>query len=435
MVMEKEQLSRLNELLKTDVLPAFGCTGPIAVSYVAAEARSAVGGTPQKIIVRADKDICSKNDDVGIPGTTVKGLKMAASLGACAGDPAAKLEVLKGVTPEQEAQARAFAETGDIQIIPDWETDVLGIYIAVEVMTENGVGKATVAKKHHNVVYKEANGKVLIDQHFDRRAGLDESNEPISQYGLRDFFEYATQIDIEELYWLREALRMNKDLADMALTGKTGIGLGQTLLENSGDDIVRRAKAMAAAGSEARMGGLDMPTMSCATSGNAGITGAVTLLSLANDLGKSEEELLRALALCYFVTCFGKNRIGRHSAMCACAVVASCGVAAGTVLLLGGGLEKVMNAINNTILNVFGVLCDGARYGCALKLSSAAGIAMEGAMLAMKGANTPADEGVTCANGEETINFMGRFAKSGMKDTDLYLCKALFNKHALETRG
>ncbi|MCI8399318.1 MAG: serine dehydratase subunit alpha family protein [Oscillibacter sp.] len=433
--MEKEQLRRLNELLKTDVLPAFGCTGPIAVSYVAAEARDAVGGTPKKIVVRADKDICSKNDDVGIPGTAVKGLRMAASLGAWAGDPAAKLEVLKGITPEQEAQARAFAEQGDIEILPDWETDILGIYISVEVTTENGVGKATVAKKHHNLVYKEANGTVLADQHFDRQAGLDESHDPISEYGLADFFSYATQIDIEELYWLREALSMNKALADMALSGKTGIGLGRMLMDNSGGDMVRRAKAMAAAGSEARMGGLDMPTMSCATSGNAGITGAVTLLSLAEDLGKSEEELLRALALCYFVTCFGKNRIGRHSAMCACAVVASCGVAAGTVLLLGGGLEEVHNAINNTILNVFGVVCDGARYGCALKLASAAGIAMEGALLAQKGVCTPADEGVTCANGEETINFMGRFAKNGMKDTDLYLCKALFSKHNPETEA
>lgn len=426
--MKSEQFRRLNDLLKEDVLPAFGCTGPVAVAYVAAEARSAVGGTPQKIVIRADKDICAKNDDVGIPGTMVKGLKMAASMGACAGDPAAKLEVLKNITPGQEAQARAFSEQGDVQIIPDWDTDILGIYIAAEVTTENGVGKATVAKRHHNVVYKEANGKVLIDQRFDRRAGLDESQDPIHEYSFRDFYEYATEIEIEELYWLREALHINKDLTDMAISGKTGIGLGKTLLENSGGDFVRRAKAMAAAGSEARMGGLDMPAMSCATSGNAGITGAVTLLSLAQDLHKSEDELLRALALCYFVTCFGKNRIGRHSAMCACAVVASCGVAAGTVLLLGGGLDEVMNAVNNTVLNVFGVVCDGARYGCALKLSSAAGIAMEGAMLAVKGVCTPPDEGVTCKNGERTIDFMGKFAKNGMKDTDLYLCKALFEK-------
>lgn len=427
--MEKAQLFQLNDLLKTDVMPAFGCTGPTAVAYAAAEARDAVGGTPQKIVVRADKDICSKNDDVGIPNTTVKGLKMAASMGAFAGDPTAKLDVLKNVTPEDENIARNFAEHGDVEIIPDWDTDILGIYISVEVKTEKGVGKATVAKKHHNVVYKAANDRVLIDKQFDRRAGLDESHDPISEYGLKDFYEYATQIDIAELYWLREALNMNKALADVSLSGKTGIGIGQTLMKNSGGDFLRRAKAMAAAGSEARMGGLNMPTMSCSTSGNAGITGAVTLFSLAKDLGKSEEDLLRSLALCYFVTCFGKNRIGRHSAMCACAVVASCGVAAGTVLLLGGSLEQVMNAINNTVLNVFGIVCDGARYGCALKLSSAAGIAMEGAMLAIEGVSTPADEGVTCKNGEETINFMGNFAKTGMLDTDLYLCKALFSKH------
>lgn len=426
--MKDERFDKINDLLKMEVVPAFGCTGPIGVAYAAAEARDAVGGTPQKIIVRADKDMCCKNDDVGIPNTPVKGLKMAASMGAFAGNASAKLEVIKNFTPEDEVKARAFSESENVQIIPDWETNILGVYIAVDVETENGIGKAIVAKKHNNLVYKEANGKVLFNGKFDRCGSLDETHEPIRQYTLKDFWDYATQIDIKELYWLREAIEMNSALADMALTGKAGIGLGKMLVKNGGDDIIRRAKGMTAAGAEARMSGINMPAMSCATSGNAGITGAVTMYALADSLQKDEEKLLRALALCYSVTCFGKNRIGRHSAMCACAVVASCGVAAGTVLLLEGGFNEVLSAINNTVLNVFGTLCDGARYGCALKLASAAGAAMEGAFLAMEGISTPANEGVTCGNGEETIKFMGEFAKNGMLDIDMNLCKVLYNK-------
>lgn len=426
--MDKSMFSEMNALLKTEVAPALGCTGPIAVAYAAAEAMSAVGGTPKKITVFVDKDMCTKNDDVGIPGTQIKGLKVAASLGAFAGDPEKKLEVLKGFTPEDEVRARTFVNEGNVQITPDWETEVLGVYIDVKVETENGVGRAIVAKKHSNLVYKAVNGQIFLDTNFERCAGLDESHDAITKYTLEDIYNFATKCDIEELYWLREAVEMNKRLADIVLEGKAGIGIGKGLLEASNGDLVRKVKAVSAAGIEGRMSGLDYPAMACATSGNAGITGAVSLYSLAEDLGKDEEVYLRALALCYFTTCFGKNRIGRHSAMCACAVVASCGVAAGSTLLMGGGMDEIQLAINNTILNVFGIVCDGARNGCAMKVSSAVGIAVEGALLAMKGISIPANEGVTCGNGEETINFMGKFAKEGMRYTDLYLCKALYEK-------
>ena len=427
-MMDKETFSRLNDILKVEVKPAFGCTGPIGVSYAAAEARDAVGGTPVRIRVKVDKDACAKNADVGIPGTRYKGLEIAACLGAFAGDASAKLNVLQNVTPEDEARCYQFAAEGKVEVIPDWETEKIGVYIEAEVETENGVGRAIVAKTHSKLMYKAANGKAILDEHFDRIANLDETRDPITEFGIKDFYEYAARIPIEELYWLREAIEMNRALSEKALSGETGIGLARQLMENSGGDIIRRAKAWAAAGSEARMGGLNMSTMACATSGNCGITGSMPLMSLAADLGKSEEELLRAVAFSYYVTCFGKNRIGRHSAMCACVVAASCGVAAGTALLLGGDLQTALNAINNTVCNVFGVVCDGARYACAMKLSSAAGIAMEGAMLAQKGGTVPANEGVTAQNGEATIEFLGHFAKNGMGHTDTYLCQELYKK-------
>ncbi len=420
-------MMRMNEILKAEVKPALGCTGPTGVAYVAAEARDAVGGTPKRIVVKMDKDMCAKNGDVGIPGTDFTGTEISAALGAFGGDASAKLEVLKSITPEDEKAARAFVREGKVEVIPDWDCPVIGIYMEAEVETENGIGRAIVAKTHSNLVYKAANDKVLVDEHFDRIGSLDESHDPIVGYGLADFYEFATQAPIEDLMWLQEAYDMNVRLSTEAMEGRTGMGIAKTLYENAGNEIIRRAKAWAAAGSEARMGGLDLPTMACATTGNGGISCSMPIWSLAKDLGRSQEDAIRALALSYFVMVFGKNRIGRHSPMCACVVAASCGVASGASLLLGGDLDVVSGAITNTVCNVFGVVCDGARYACAMKLSSAAGIAIEGAYLAAKGVHMPA-QGVTDKDGQSTIEFMGRFSKTGMAQTDMVLCRALFEK-------
>ena len=222
---------------------------------------------------------------------------------------------------------------------------------------------------------------------------------------------------------------MNRKLSKAALEGKTGTGFGISMLKRSEGNLIRTAKAITAAASEARMAGYDLPTMTCTTSGNMGITVSMAISSVAEYLKKTEEEMLRALAFAYLVTIYTKNNIGRHSAMCACVVAASEGVAAGAALLLGGGIKEAEMAVNNTIVNVFGVVCDGARQACALKLATAAGTAIEGAMLAMDGIATPADEGVRGKTAGDSIRFMGEFAKKGMMLTDKMLCQALYAKH------
>ena len=177
------------------------------------------------------------------------------------------------------------------------------------------------------------------------------------------------------------------------------------------------------------MAGLSKPAMSCATSGNVGITASLPLISMAEDMDVPEEKLLRALAMSFLMTICVKNRIGRVSSMCACVVAASQGVAAGACMLLGGGLDAIDRAINNTIVNIFGVVCDGARLACAMKLASAAGIAIECAEIAMDGYQTPAEQGVIGTNADDSLNFMGSFAQNGMKGSDLALCKALYAKY------
>jgi L-cysteine desulfidase len=419
----------LLSVLKDEVQPALGCTGPIVFSYVAAEARDAVGGIPRRIIIKADKDKCAKENDVGIPGTQYLGVKMAAALGAFAGDPKAKLEVLHSVTPNMEQAAYEFCISGNVVLEPDWETPLIGIYVDITVETDKGVGRAIVVKTHTNLVHKSANGKVIFEKPFNRLESIkEEKNDFISNCKISDMYDFALNIPVEELTFLYESVSMNIKLAEVVLNGELGPTYALSMLSRGREDMIQRAKALTAAAAEARMVGYNLPAMSCATSGNVGITASLPIISVAETLGKKEEDILRALAFSFLLTILGKNRIGRQSAMCACMVTASLGVAGAVTMLLGGNLKQIEMSINNTIVNVFGVVCDGARRACALKLSSAVGIALEGALLAMDGITTNSGEGVCRNSADESIDFMGRHAKEGMLESDMILCKLLLGE-------
>lgn len=426
-----ERNAQILKLLKDEVKPALGCTGPVVFAYVAAEAVDAVGGTPQKIIIRADKDKCSKEDDVGTPGTSVPGVKMAAALGAFAGDAKAKMEVLHSVTPELERQAHAFCQAGNVELHVDWDIPTIGIYIDITVQTENGTGRAVVIKNHTNLVHKSANGTSLIDQPYDRvRSIVEEAGDFVSGFTIRELYDFSRTVPLEDILFLREAVRMNTTLAQAALDGAVEPSFARSILKHPGLTIVDRARALTSAGSEARMAGLQLPAMACATSGNVGITASLPIISLAEQLGKTEEELLRALALSFLITILGKNRIGRQSAMCACMVTASVAVSGAAAALMGGTFREVNMAIQNTVPNVFGTVCDGPRMACALKLSSGIGIAIQGALLAIDGVVTNPNEGVVGADADETIRFMGAHARTGMLESDMYLCRLLSKKQS-----
>lgn len=416
-------------ILKKEVIPALGCTGPTALSYVAAEAAAAVGGTPKRVTLQVDRHIGTKNCDVGIPNTTLLGNEIAVALGALAGDAEAGLNVLHRVTSQDEAKAKQFVLDGHVTVSPDLETEILGLFMDCTVETDRGVGRAVVVKTHTNLVYREANGVVQVNIPYDRIASMNETHDPMADFRMADFYDFATNEPLENLLFLREAVSMNKALAETIFTGEAkGAGFAKSMMRRSKGNRIRKAKALVAAGSEARMEGLSKPAMSCATSGNVGITASLPLISLAEDLNASEEFLLRALAMSFLVTICVKNRIGRVSSMCACVTAASQGVAAGACMLLGGGLEEIDRAANTTMVNVFGVVCDGARLACAMKLASAAGIALESAEIAMDGCSTPLNQGVCGSSADDSLAFMGKFAREGMKGSDLSLCKALYEK-------
>lgn len=416
-------------ILKKEISPALGCTGPTGIAYAAAEATAAVGGTPKKIFLKVDRHMGTKNSDVGIPHTKGVGAEIAAALGAIAGDASAGLNVLHAVTPEDEARAELFVRDQKVQIEIDFETETLGLFMDCTVETDRGIGRAVVVKTHTNLVYRSANGIADVDIPYDRILSVNETKDAMAAYTIGDLYEFVMTSPLEDLLFLREAVSMNTTLADTIFTGEAeGAGFALSMKARSKEDPLRRAKALTAAGAEARMAGLAVPAMSCATSGNVGIAASLPLVSLAEDLMVSEETLLRAVAMSFLTTICIKNRIGRVSSMCACVTAAAPGIAAGTCILLGGDRSAVDRAINTTIINVFGVVCDGARLACAMKLAAAAGTAIESAFIAMDGYETPPSQGICGGNADETINFMGAFAQNGMKGSDLALCRALFEK-------
>lgn len=425
---EKAKNEEILAILRKEVKPALGCTGPTSVSFAVSAAREAVGGRPKSVKVLVDRDTYKNSVAVGIPGTSERGLDIAAALGAINGDAKAGLEVLKNIKPEDEDLAKQFSlECTKVEI--KWDYDAVGLFIEAFVETERGIGHAIVVKTHTNLILQEANGKVIYQvREEDRETVLDSSADPIRKYTVKDFYDFSREVGIKELEFIDEAVEMNRKLALAGLNNNLGACFGAAFNNFQGNPIYLKAKALTAAASDARMAGEDLPAMSCASSGNVGITASLPLLVLSEELKKDKEELLRAVALSFLLTIYLKSHIGRLSAMCACAIAASLGVTAGSVYLLGGDYRQVEMAIQNVVGSICGIICDGAKLGCALKLSMAAGVAIESAYLAIKDVAIPARDGLVFDTADETIAAVGKIAVKGMIDTDKVVCQLIINR-------
>ena len=414
----------LYNILRSEIKPALGCTGPIGICYCAAEAYDAIGGTIERVDADIDWGMCCKIDDVAFPGSQMLGVEMAIALGALGGDPKAGLEVLHSVTPEVELQARKVAEL--VHIRPLWDRTDLGIYAKITIKTDRGTGVAEIQNRSDGLTLKMRNGEILERHEPDPTA--QSLTDPILKYRIKDFYDLATNAPLEKLDFMLEAASYNTRLAGAAIEGKLGAGIGATLHDAAEGSPYIRAKAWAAAGCEARMSGVNYPAMSCANKGNVGIAASMPLVSLAKDLALPDEALQRAMALSYLVSIAVIRRIGKCPSMCSCEVAASLGVAAGSVLLRGGSEKQVEIAVQNTIPSIFGVVCDGAKLACALRISSGTGIALEAGNLALKGVRIANNQGVLAPTADESIELLGRTALFGMVDSDRDLCRQLFEK-------
>ncbi|MDK2856032.1 MAG: hypothetical protein PWQ41_1615 [Bacillota bacterium] len=415
--------SRLVALLREQVVPAFGCTEPVACALAVARAREALGGAVERIHVLTSPGVYKNGLGVGIPGTGARGIPIAAVLGALIGEPERGLEVLAGVTPEAVQAAQAMVASGAVAV--SYDPGEEGVYVEARVSGAAGTARAVIRGTHTNIVYAEKNGRPLLTA--SGAAGTtprsSASAAELAQLSLADLVGFAEEVPLGEVEFLLEGVRLNRAAAEAGLKVGAGLALGRALAQlveegKCPDGPIVRAKILTAAAADARMGGLPIPVMSSAGSGNHGITATLPVAVMAEHLGAGTEKLARALALSHLVTLYVKEFTGRLSPICGCAVAAGAGAAAAVAWLLGGGAEAVGAAVQNLIADLAGMLCDGGKNGCALKLSTAAAEAILAAELAVAGISADWYDGIVGRSPEETIRNLGFVSAYGLARAD-----------------
>lgn len=403
------------QILKEELVPAMGCTEPIALAYAAAVAREVLGDLPDRVEIGASGSIIKNVKSVIVPNTDrLKGIPAAAAAGIVAGRADRELEVIAEVSPEQIAQMKEFLEHVDISV--KHVDHGFTFEIIVTLYKGDEYAKVRIVNYHTNIVLVEKNGKVLKEIPV---AG--ESEEGLTDRSLLDMesiFEFAETVDLEDVRSVLECqIHYNMAIAEEGLRGDYGANIGSVLLASEGDDVRTRAKAMAAAGSDARMNGCELPVIINSGSGNQGITASVPVVVYAKELNVSEEKMLRALVLSNLTSIHEKTPIGRLSAYCG-AVSAGAGAGAGIAYLNGGGFKEVTHTVVNALAVVSGIVCDGAKASCAAKIASAVEAGIFGYNMYKHGQQFRDGDGIVQKGIEATLQNVGRLGKEGMKETN-----------------
>lgn len=415
-------------LLRKEVVPALGCTEPIAVALAAARAAETLGRTPERLYVEVSPNLLKNGMGVVVPGTGECGLGVAAAAGALAGKSALGLECLRDLDPQQAQQACAMAASDAVELaLPD--NDIL-LYCAVTASAGSGTARAELRDSHDNITRVWKDGVQIFGQdEVDAAAGQGEDDWPLS---LARVYDFAMHAPLEELSFILEAARMNRSVAEEGLRKEYGLGVGRSMEDRIhrnilSDDMATFAIKLTAAAADARMAGVQMAVMSNSGSGNQGITCTMPVVACAVRLGKSDEELVRALIASHLTSIHIKHHLGRLSAHCG-AMVAGTAAACGIVLLLGGGLPEMERTIRNMVGDMAGMICDGAKSSCALKVASAVSAGLQAAMLAMDGKSVPGREGIVDDDIEACIANLGRLGSSGMREADKVILDIMLKK-------
>lgn len=415
--MDKNTERRILALLGREVKPALGCTEPIAVAIAVAKAVSVWPELQlQKVTVKVSANILKNAMGVGIPGTGEIGLPVAIALAAVCGDSDYGLEVLKDVNPSYVQQAKQLIADKKIAVTLV-ETDAM-LYAESLCQFENGhTSKAVVKDDHDSIVFVSKDDEVLFSQ-VDAEKG-EQSHENGAFLTLDMIYDFATSVDVAELDLIREQIRLNSALSEEGLKGGCGLSVGKSLYghEAFGNTLSTQCMALTAAASDARMSGSMLPAMSNSGSGNQGITVSMPVIATARYLHSSEEALIRALAVSNLVAIHIKSYLGKLSALCGC-VVASVGASCGIVMLKGYGVDTMAAAIKNMIGSITGMLCDGAKEGCAMKVASGVSCALQSAILAAAGICAKPTDGIIDQDIEKTIQNLGNIGAHGMTQTD-----------------
>lgn len=419
--MDKSLREQIIALVKSEVVPAVGCTEPIAVALCVARATEKLGVRPEKIDVKLSANILKNAMGVGIPGTGMIGLPIAIALGALVGKSEYQLEVLKDVTPEAVEAGKAFIEEKRISVsLKEDAPDKL--YIEVGVCADGKAAKAVIQGGHSNFV--DECGAVT---------STDEAGEDADGWlSLKLVYDFATTAPLEEIDFILEAKRLNEEAAEKSLKGNYGHKLGKTLTRPlgkgiMGDTIFSHIISSTALACDARMAGAMIPVMSNSGSGNQGICATLPVVKFAEENHNTDEELVRALMLSHLTAIYIKQSLGRLSALCGC-VVASTGSSCGITYLMGGTYEQVTYAVKNMVANLTGMICDGAKPSCALKLASGVSTAVLSAMLAVQDNCVSSCEGIIDDDVDRSIHNLTTIGKEAMNETDMCVLDIMTGK-------
>ena len=414
------------DILNEELVPAMGCTEPIAIAYAAAKARETLGSKPDHVLIEASDNIIKNVKSVVVPNTgNLKGIKASAAAGIVAGDADKALEVISSVKDEEKKAIKAFLENQEIKVCKsksDLKFDLL-------VTVFRGESKACVQISHFhtNIVLITKNDEIVY-QNQDCDELNTSSLTDRSILNIKDIIEFAQFVEVSKIEkLLQRQIDYNTKIAAEGIKGDWGANIGSVLLETWGDDIKIRAKAMAAAGSDARMSGCELPVVIVSGSGNQGITASVPVIEYAKELGVEKEVLFRALIVSNLVTIHQKTGIGRLSAYCG-AVSAGVGAGAGISWLHGGRFAQISHTIVNALAIVSGIICDGAKPSCAGKIASSVEAGILGFYMYQKGQQFYGGDGIVKKGVENTIANIGRLGRDGMRETDKEIIRIMLEE-------
>lgn len=428
--MDKKLYDAYIKILEEELVPAMGCTEPIAIAYGAALARETLGEMPEKVIISASGNIIKNVKSVVVPNTGgLRGIPAAAAAGVAAGKAEKKLEVLADITPEEIEKISSYLETGDFEVKTVESGCVFDII--VELQSKEHQSAVRIQGHHTNVVHVEKDGEILVDKAYAE--GQEGERTDRSLLCIEEIIRFADQVEIAKVEKvIQRQIDYNTAIAKEGLSGKWGAGIGKILLMSYGNSVHNRAKAMAAAGSDARMNGCDMPVVINSGSGNQGMTASLPVIVYGEDMKVSKETLIRALVVSNLVTIHLKSGIGTLSAYCG-AISAGCGAGAGITYLYGGRYKEIAHTIVNALAINSGVVCDGAKASCAAKIASAVEAGTLGMKMYQFGSEFYGGDGIVASGIEETIENVAQLARDGMRETDKKIIDIMIHNHGKET--